>query len=198
MWNGRGLWSTAAGDKNCTLAPPGDGVPLAQCQASCQNPAQNYRCDNATKQCVVDPKGGSQAQCQSYCPVKPSPTPITPTILVGQWRGIEIKNGYTVGEFDLTFNKSSVTLTANGVIEWVADVSTQGPMLSLKVTQGANLGATILVMFQYAGDQFFNMATYAFGQPSGLIPATFDESMTTKGETEYVMAKCATPQSCSF
>ena len=101
-------------------------------------------------------------------------------------------------EFDLTFNESSVTLYANGARVFVANVSTQGPLLSLTITQGANLGSTILVLFQYAGDQFFNFATYAFGQPSGLIPATFDEAMTTSGETEYVMAKCATPQSCSF
>jgi hypothetical protein len=49
----------------------------------------------------------------------------------------------------MIFNNSSVTLYANGVMVFVANVSTQGPLLSLMITQGANLGSTILVLFQY-------------------------------------------------
>jgi hypothetical protein len=174
-------------NNSCVLAPPGDGVPLAQCQQSCKAPAPGYRCDNATKQCVPDKNGGDQNLCASYCNVPPHGN--TPTILNGTWRGVEIRNGYTVGEFDLIFNATTVTLVANGNIVYSATVQQQGPMLSLTILTGPEAGKVVLVMFQFVSDAIFSMATFAFGEPSGLIPATFDEAMKTNGETEFVMCK---------
>ena len=180
----------------CDMAQPGDGVPMAQCMTGCVAPMQGYRCDNVTKTCIPDKSGGAKDLCAAYCQVTPQPGP--PSIIVGTWRGLEIKKGYTVGEFDLVFNASTVTLIANGVVKFVATVQSQGPMLNLTITQGLDVGKTLLVMYQFVGAQIFNMATMAFGQPDGLIPATFDESMGTPGETEFVMAKCLDPTTCNF
>jgi hypothetical protein len=188
--------NTSTSDYQCTPAPAGDGVPLAQCQASCKAPIQNYRCDNATKQCVEDKNGSAQSLCEAYCSVQPHGN--TPTNLEGMWRGLEIRNGYTVGEFDFVFNNTSLTLIANGAVIYTANVQQQGPLLALTIESGPAAGKTVLVMYQFVGDALLNMATFAFGQPAGLIPASFDESMSTAGETEYVMAKCLNDSACHF
>lgn len=176
----------------CVPTDPGNGMPLKDCLASCQPPAKKFRCNNSTGSCDEDPNGGDLGLCQAYCGV--TPTNSTPTILVGLWRGLEIRNGYVVGEFDMKFDTNSVTLynAQTNAVVFTATVQQQGPILLLTLTSGPDSGKKMNVLYQFVQDDLLSMATFAFGVPNGLIPATFDESMHTPPETEHVMSKCNT------
>jgi hypothetical protein len=65
-----------------------------------------YHCNLETYQCELSPSGIPHDLCTEYC----TPGNYTPIGLIGVWRGLQINTGFTMGEWQLQFNGSDLTM----------------------------------------------------------------------------------------
>ena len=199
----------------CVDAGEGEGVPLAQCKASCKvgptpptppptpptpptPPANLYSCNFTSLQCVKGHGSTTQKQCEQIC-VKPKPGPPAP--LLGDWRGLQIRQKYVAGEYDLVFTNTTATLSRDGAHLWTASVATYGNVyLRFTMTDGRYQGMTLNAEYQEAilASKEVNGMTLATGAYNGGMPASFDAAMVAPLDA-FVFFKCKkTSPDCKF
>lgn len=178
----------------------GNGIPLAVCQQICratQTPAPihgMYVCNVTSKQCykcneTFCPGAMPKTTCEASC-VKPKPGPSA--LVKGYWRGLEIQNGYPLGEFDLAFNASAVTAYKDGTITWTGSLTSYGgDVMIIDVLTGKNAGKTFSGIYTVA-DQgaMYEWMTLGMSGPNGPLPQSYAAPMQTPGDVEFVLAKC--------
>jgi Mg-chelatase subunit ChlD len=176
----------------CQIVPRGTpgASSKADCDSSCKKKGGDYVCNVELLTCEVSPSGGTDLPtCQADCQVH------TPAVLVGDWRGLQINKGFTLGEFDVSFTNDNMTLSAPG-LSYAFKVRSNGSELTLIDSNGnirmANYGVAQGPVTMYA--------TIAFGAANSSIPITdFDTAMQTGGDFELVLASCLTSgKGCDF
>jgi len=193
----------------CDKAPAGKGEALAVCEAECKKIAPDqYYCNKALNACEKLPPGvpggESKEACEVACNPKPKPGP--PSALLGYYRGVQIQNGYTTGDFELSVNETIVTfveLQAGQVkSQWSGTPAHyEGEKLELVVTltTGTNAGKVIytLAVFGTPGPETKQLEM-AMSPPGGSEPTSIKDSMTAgNGVAVYAFASCQTPE-CVF
>jgi len=82
------------------------------------------KCNTTSFQCEKDESGMIQAACNASC------GKITPVNLLGDWRGLMVKKlqkgEFDMGEFDMHFGDSNMTLTWPNKTQQVFDVASTG------------------------------------------------------------------------
>lgn len=193
----------------CLLAPPGDGVPLEACKATCTTaptmaPAvQQYVCNTTLNQCfqcnATSCAGGMpMQQCEAACAHhKHGP----PSHLVGIWRGFFIQAGYKDVEMDLVFNNETVTAYLSGKELYTASVTSFGNNdMQFKYLTGIHKGFTRNLYYQESQEppqDLYEAITVAEGLMGGPVPESFPPAMTTAGMDVLVFYKCVNPV-CQF
>ena len=191
-------------DWQCVAVPPGQGYRnKTSCETNCQKPAPYWKCDDTYK-CVEVPAGSpppavpTKNDCEKKC-VMPPPTPGPPSNLKGLWRGLYIQNNYTVGEYDVLFGNTNVTITSKVGILLQGNVKTSPDnTVEIIVTVGKGKGQMVKAIFQQEGvGAETTFGEFALSAPGGAAPISVSTAMTTAGQTVFVLAKCLS-QACHF
>jgi len=132
-------------------------------------------------------------QCNLTCNVIPD----VPVILRGRkFRGLQIQNGYIVGEYTVKFSTTNATLTDTKGIQLVAIVSQTGQYMVLNL---ASNGGKIFTIWQIAQDAVVDYLSWSWGQLNGQAPSSFDSSMVAQGQLSYVFDGCSSLSTvCNF
>lgn len=127
--------------------------------------------------------------------------PIVPIELQGKFfRGLQINQGYTKGEWTANFTKTDVTVTNPSGQPRVGTVFTVQNYLVVQFKDGA----TISSLWQYESKLLCRLSfcwfhlggvetgffSWAWSAPGGQPPASFDAAMTSAGMTEYEFVTC--------
>jgi hypothetical protein len=193
----------------CDPATAGKGGSQQFCESTCKKVAPDqYVCNTAFKRCEKLPPGmpggETKAECEAEC--HPTPAPKPPAALVGYFRGVQIQQGYAVGDFELQVNETSVTFVElqGGKIksQWSgtpAHYEGQKLELVITLTTGPDAGKNVytLAVFGTPGPETKQLAM-AMSAPGGAEPASIVDSMTAgNGVTVYAFSECNTPD-CVF
>lgn len=190
----------------CDPTTAGHGSSLAICQQDCQKiNGTQYMCNSFLQKCVPLPngvKGESLAACETVCNPKPNPGP--PSFFVGMWRGIEIQNGYKVGEWDMNFSSTTavmINIAAAQTIKGIPyNVKTEtGVEFVIDITSGPGAGKTMkgLGISANRGPETFYL-TAAFGAPGSPAPASIDKAMADGTSRVFFLSQCAGTPECVF
>jgi len=92
---------------------------------TCVGVQDKYKCDNETLKCTkTNDTGSMKSACDQDC------GKIVPTQLLGTWRGLMVKKGpvgmFDMGEIDMKFGDSNLTVTYPNKTQDIYDVSTTG------------------------------------------------------------------------
>jgi len=184
----------------CYATNSGNGFPEAQCEQICHPtpspspPPQQYVCNLTLKQCFKCntthcPGSMPQTTCEAACkhPHK-GPT----ALVIGVWRGLMINNLYEVAEFEMAFNETDVTWFKNGEKQWDGSVtSLGGDVMLFDVSSGPDAGKSFSVQYSIANQgALYSMMTMAAGAFGASVPQSYETAMDTKGDLEYIFAKC--------
>jgi hypothetical protein len=128
----------------CTLAAPGQGDSLANCEESCSAdppPTDTYECDVESFTCKQATNKLGQTECDKACSDE------TPAALVGQWRGLNVQTGFPKGEFVAEFTETTLAWGPYGNPRaYVATVATIAPMtMRLTLLSPASELGTVLI-----------------------------------------------------
>ena len=190
----------------CTETDPGNGFPHDVCLQVCHPtpaPSQTpqYNCNTTTQQCIkcnltMCPGSMPEGECDASCThAKPGPQSSTQ----GFWRGIQIRNDYTYGEFELLLTNISATFYYQNVMRWNASVEAFGSnMMVFNFTMGTGVGHSQSALFQVSSnDALVQVMDIAFGPFDGNVPGGFDEAMS-KPDDQYIMVSCIQGTPCMF
>uniref|UniRef100_A0A7S1M8Y3 PSI domain-containing protein n=1 Tax=Neobodo designis TaxID=312471 RepID=A0A7S1M8Y3_NEODS len=192
----------------CELSQPGKGSSLQVCEEQCHKSSNQtlYYCNSIEHKCVVAPKGfpgEDKAECEKMCLPHPNPGP--PPMFEGTWRGVQINNGYKVGEFDFFCDQTSVVFvdvqSATTIKGTPYNVQNgESADLWIKVTAGPGAGQTIKVIGQDDGrgpETKFLLA--AFSAAGGATPDSITSAMSSSsGDTVYFFSACVGTPECHF
>jgi len=113
--------------------------------------------------------------------------PIVPIELQDRYfRGLQINKGYTKGEYDANFTKTSVTITMPSGSKMTGQVSSVGPFLVITWADGKKISS----LWQLAPGPVVDNLAWAWSAPNGPAPQSYDAAMTGAGMTEYEMVAC--------
>jgi len=159
-------------------------------------PPQLYICNPNTTVCELtnSSSGGMPLdQCNLTCNIIPD----VPVILRGRkFRGLEIQNGYVVGEFTVKFSTTDATITTPKGVTLQAIVSQTGQYMVLNL---ASNGGRIFTIWQVSQDAVVDFLSWSWGNLNGPAPESFDASMVTTGQTSYVFDGCSSLSTvCNF
>lgn len=202
-------WSCNHTTGTCDKAKPGHGASKDVCEQECHKEnGTKYTCNTLLHKCEKvpdsDPFGKPLAECEKTCNPTPNPGP-PPQFLGGTWRGIEIQNGYKIGEWDMKFTDSSVTIidiAAASTIKGTPFHVQNGENLDLwiKITKGPGAGQTIKAIGKPANrGPETKYLTAAFGAPGADAPSSIGDAMkASSGDKVYFLSQCAGTPECVF
>jgi len=192
--NCAGLNTTVAPKINCTgsfstedctfVSTTGDSS-TGQSTGNPSPATNNYVCNPTNFTCSQSSAGGgtSKDACEKQC----NNIPVVPPVLVGQlFRGLEIDQMYVKGEWRVQFTDVQVTITDPSGKQTVGKVSQVQQYLTITLPSGQ----AIQTLWQISQGPASQYLSWAWGVPGGKAPASFDESMTTKGASEYFFVSC--------
>jgi len=132
--------------------------------------------------------------CAAQCTL----TPIVPIILQDRYfRGLQINMNYVVGEWRAHFTKTMVTVVYPDGTTIMGNVTSTAQYLTIHLPGMVN----IQTLWQVQPGAAVNNLSWAWGAKNGPPPASFDEAMTTAGQTEYWFVTChdgAATATCDF
>jgi len=182
----------------CTIAQ--SGAPESVCNATCGKNHTDilYQCNVATLTCEPNNGGQDQDTCNSTC--KPMPIP---ALLTGVWRGLQVNQNYTKGEWsliitsngtytsDFTFT-SPTNITLSGQLEHVASEAV------LIVTITSPVAGKRYSLYELAYGPETAYLTLANGPADATTYPSFIEAMTGQGMSELTFVSCLNPTLCKF
>jgi len=184
--------------KTCSLAKTGS--PLSACNATCGKNSSTikYQCNVANMTCEPSAGGQDFATCNSTCQLQPFPTDLN-----GVYRGLEVSQNYTGGEWRLaisSFNNSislfNLTDPRNITLSGYMDHIASEAVLRVHIT--APVVANQYSLYQLAFGPQTNYLTLANGVPGEESYPSFVEAMTGDDMSELNFLKCLNPLVCSF
>ena len=158
-----------------------------RCGGALPPPSARYTCQIVSGQptCVnVSTDGYPKSICDSICGVQPSGN--TPGGLVGSWLGINIKKGYTKGEWVFEFSDKQLIAREYGSIKYSATVSMLGPGLFFRTNNSNNTAIWGIAASTSGSDA--TILTIAMSPPGGDLPIDFTEPMLD-GSGVFVLVK---------
>ncbi|KAK3281735.1 hypothetical protein CYMTET_10489 [Cymbomonas tetramitiformis] len=179
------LYKCASND-TCVEVPTGTSgaASLDVCHSTCG--VKKYMCNSTTATCDESKYGLPKKNCDAICK---QPTPIPPE-LEGTWRGLQISQGYTAGEFKLELDAGKYTFTTPAGKSESGTTSTLGGDLIFTGSNGVQKAIYNLQKSEETVDM-----TLAVGAVGAIAPADYASAMATD---EYVFFKCKTGKKCSF
>jgi len=190
--NCAGLNTTVAPKINCTGSfstqdcdiPTSTSVSTGQSTGNPAPPPEAYTCDPANYTCVKSTSGGTP---KTVCDLQCVNIPIVPPVLVNQlFRGLQINKQYVKGEWRAAFSSNSVAISDPSGKQTIGKVSQVERYLQITLQDGTSI-QTLWQISQGASSQFLS---WAWSAPNGKPPASYDEAMTTSGQTEYFFVSC--------
>jgi hypothetical protein len=191
----------------CDKSTPGHGSSKQVCEQQCtKTNGTQYMCNTFLQQCVKLPPGihgETLAQCEQQCNPKPNPGP-PPMFLGGMWRGIEIQNGYKIGEWDMNFTETTATIVdVAGATTIVGipynQIINSNVIFVINITKGPGAGQTMKGIGSLANrGPETNYLTAAFAAPGADAPSSIDTAMTTGSDKVFFLAQCAGTPECVF
>jgi len=191
----------------CEETDPGNGFPHDVCLQVCHPtpaPSQTpqFVCNLTTQQCLpcnqtMCPGSMPQGECDESCAhAKPGPQSSTQAF----WRGVQIRNDYTYGEYELLLTNVSATMYFQNKMMWNATVISLGAnVMVLRFTEGQGYqGRSQSALFQLGtNDALVQWMDIAFGPLDGNVPAGFDQAMS-KPYDQYLLVSCLPGTPCNF
>jgi len=184
--------------KQCSLAQT--GAPESICNATCGKNSSTilYKCNVANMTCEPDNGGQDFATCNSTCQLQPFPVELN-----GVYRGLEVSQNYTSGEWRLAISSNNVStslfnltdprnITLSGYMDHIASEA----VLRVHITDP--VVADQYSLFQLAYGPETNYLTLANGVAGSESYPTFVEAMTGDGMSELNFIKCLNPTLCKF
>lgn len=177
--------------ESTTIAPPtSTAVPL-------------YTCDVNTVQCVPATAGKGEALivCQQTCT---NHSHITPSNLIGTWRGIAVGNGYATGaaipEFDFLFGAkdSDFKLYANAAQITPASVTYVGASAFRLTSSSSFLPNEVACIFDSSAPLPTTLSLMVACVEGSTFPASIAAAFAASKSNLWLLQSCATPQYCSF
>jgi len=111
------------------------------------------------------------------------------------FRGIQINQGYTKGEFTANFTKTTVTVTNPAGTRVTGTVSTVGQYLVVKWSDGTAISS----LWQPEGGPETDFLSWAWSAVGGPPPTSYNDAMITQGQTEYEFVSCTPGKAaCNF
>jgi hypothetical protein len=125
----------------------------------------------------------------------PPVNPVTPLVLLGLWRGVEIDNHYVTNEFDFNFkNDNTVDAYVNSRLLWLRRVgSSAGGWVVLNITAGNNAGHFVTGSYTISISSMVDALTLGVGELDNPWPPTFSEAMQSSTMSVYSLWKCMDP-----
>lgn len=136
-------------EKKCVLGEPGEGDSYANCEDTCvfdddepdaddNEPHQLfYKCDPEKLICVNSTQAESTSNCDASC------SNSTPDALVGLWRGLNVQTGFTVGEWEMSFDETTAKWGPHGDAEANSGTVAQiGNLLRITKDDGSTVYAS--------------------------------------------------------
>jgi len=114
--------------------------------------------------------------------------PDVPIDLIGTWRGIEVREGFVVGEWRAEITDNQVAIVNPSGSLSIGTTFVVGQFLVLDFHQGP-LKGKITTIWQLSFSPVTRNLVWAWGQPGGQAPASFQEGMK-KPNTVFVMVAC--------
>jgi len=179
--------------KNCAGFNPDSSKKPFLCSGSfssndCVTAPKTYECEPRSKTCVESRPGFGFdfATCNATCnrPLPPAQN-VTPIALQGEWRGIQIQNGYTVGEFKATFGQTNAVISKDSTVLIGGDVQSVEDQIWIQTEKGLLKGR-----WQIVNGPETKIIGLAFGIPGGEVPFDFGEAMTKEGYSEFFFLSC--------
>jgi len=156
-------------------------------------PANMYMCNPINATCQQSPNGTLPGDvCKAQCTVNPIP----PILQNRYFRGLEINMAYRPGEWRAHFTTNTVTVVSADGTVIQGNVTTISDFLTISTPMGA-----YQTLWQLQPGPAVDNLSWAWGALNGQPPASFDQAMTTNGQTEYWFVSCHvnTPTSvCDF
>lgn len=158
----------------------------------------SFTCDSVANN---TPGGIPQETCTAQC-IEPPAKNNTPVDAIGTWRGIGIQNGYSFGEWDVLFDKTTATFSDTAGALWHAGVSSggaSGAPMTLTPTDGVNSGQPIHCLYQTVEGPVTQRMTLAMGAPgSPTMPVSYDDAMANGFKVLYLVKCGASATDCDF
>jgi len=127
-------------------------------------------------------------QCQTSC----KPSNVTPVVIIGDYRGLQINQGYVMGEWQAKINETGITVWKPDGSVWAQGmVQTFQTQLWISTTTGTYKGIFALDNCPEVG-----VLTWGLGAMGADAPSDFDTAM--RGDTVFVLAKCLNAATCHF
>jgi len=192
----------------CYQVQPGHGTDKPDCERQCKAPAPQsapqpqakpgpegppspqpakYEC--VDYQCVPTKTGGGVplAECTQLCAHN-----ITPVFVIGDWRGLEISQGFVRGEWQMKVTEqSAIIVDPNGAAYVKGQIVSKGNELWLESDVGTRRG-----IFGINELPEVTVLTWGLGTYGGAPPANFDAAL--QSGTTWVWAKCLSAEHCHF
>jgi hypothetical protein len=197
---------TATGQ--CVNASAGQGSSMAVCMQQCQKSDNKtkYFCNTITHECEKAPAGfpgEDKDVCEAECKQHPNPGP--PPLFLGLWRGIQIQNGYKIGEFDIEITQSTfvwIDIRDATTIKGTPYNVKNGEKLELwvKITSGPGAGQTLKAIGEdWQRGPETTYLTAAFSGAGGATPKSIDDAMrASSGDAVYFLMSCVGTPECIF
>jgi hypothetical protein len=190
----------------CQLTEPGQGDTKEHCELTCtahpQPNVTSYSCNATTFKCEAVPSAGhDNSTCTGSC------TNSTPSALVGLWRGLDVQQNFTIGEWEMNFTEKEVTWGPHATpTMYKATVSSTSPQeVRLVMTAPASMaGGVRFVSYATPGwptGPETNAMALAIQRPSShqTPPADVSSAMGDANFDVYVFNKCNSWKStCDF
>jgi len=184
---------------NCPNVPVPIPVPVPVTVPQPPVPSEPlFVCDVGSGKCrSMNPKNESGGMPIAFCNLVCNVIPYVPPILVGRvWRGIQIRLGYTPGEWTAVFSTDSVTVTDPKGAKMIGKVGTTSQFLYIDMPNGNR----IYSLWQLESTPPVDILSWALGAEKGLPPKSYNEAMVTEGQNQFVFAACPIDHEmpCSF
>jgi hypothetical protein len=154
-----------------------------------------YFCNPNSSTCEKN-NSGSGGMPLDQCNLTCNTIPDVPVILRGRkFRGLQIQNGYLVGEYTVKFSTTSAVIVDPKNIALNAIVSQTGQYLVLNLDDGAK----VYTLWQISPDDVVDFLSWSWGKTNGSPPTSFDDSMIAFGQSSFVFDGCSSLSTvCNF
>eukprot|EP01130_Rhizamoeba_saxonica_P012547 TRINITY_DN5305_c0_g1_i1.p1 TRINITY_DN5305_c0_g1~~TRINITY_DN5305_c0_g1_i1.p1 ORF type:complete len:610 (-),score=168.92 TRINITY_DN5305_c0_g1_i1:99-1865(-) len=159
---------------------------------------KKYTCNPTTLRCEEDSNGnyGDNATCVAQC----VSVPITPADLLGSWRGLQINQNYITGEWLVDITEDNVTIVRPDGDKVIGHLEMIGQYLTI-FPEGGSIKGNIQTLWQVTYGPVTKFLGWAWGEPNGAAPESFQSAMTASNNAEFVFVSCLTgkpERSCLF
>jgi len=191
-------YSCNSNSSQCVISQSGQSASV--CNATCGKNNTNllYKCNVEKMTCEPDQAGQDPATCNSTCQIRPIPVDLN-----GVWRGIQVNQNYTKGEWRMVITSfdnfnSNFTITNPNNITLSGGMQHVGSeaVLIVKITSPVTATRYSLYELAYGPETaYLTLANGAYG--SDTYPS-FIQAMTGTGMSELTYVRCLNPNNCKF